>query len=87
MQLIRERVLMRFSIAPRVKDWEKQLRFWTKQHLAETYRSTNQPHAAQTLIEELVALRKTTTFMTDDVHQLAGGCRVIQACASSKRKF
>lgn len=72
MQLIRERVIMRFSIPPRVRDWEKQLRFWTKRHLAETYKSTNQSLAAQTMIEELVAF-KSDDIMTEDVHQLAGG--------------
>lgn len=72
MQLIRERIIMRISMPPRVRDWDKQLRFWTKRHLAETYKSMNQPLAAQKIIEELVAL-KSDDIMEEDVHLLAGG--------------
>jgi hypothetical protein len=85
MQLIRERVLTRFSVPPRVKNWEKQLRFWTKQQLAEGYRSTNQPQAAQPLVEELVRLKEDDDILTEDIHKLAGavqrqsGMRVVEA--------
>ena len=85
MQLIRERVIVRFQISPSVKNWEKQLRFWTKQQLAEAYRATNQPQAAQPLVEELVRLKEDDDILTGDVHQLAGavqsqsGMRVVEA--------
>ena len=85
MQLIRERVLMRYSVAPRVKNWEKQLRFWTKQQLIESYRATNQPQAAQPLVEELVRMKEDDDILTEDVHKLAGavqsqsGMRVVEA--------
>lgn len=85
MQLIRERVIMRYPIAPPVKNWEKQLRFWTKQQLIERYRSTNQPQAAQTLVEELVRMKEDGDILTEDLHKLAGavqlqsGMRVVEA--------
>lgn len=84
MRLIRERVITRFQVQPRVRNWEKQLRFWTKRHLAELYRTMNQPQTAQRLIEELVAM-KGDDIMAEDVHQLAGtvqaqsGMRVVEA--------
>ncbi|MDT4897526.1 MAG: hypothetical protein QOH25_2603 [Acidobacteriota bacterium] len=85
MQLIRERVIIRFQITPRVKNWEKQLRFWTKQQLAETYQAMKQPQAAQPIIEELVRMKDDDDIMAVDVHQLAGavqaqtGMRVVEA--------
>lgn len=85
MQLIRERVIIRFSVSPGVKNWEKQLRFWTKQQLIESYRLTNQPQAAQVLVEELVAMKDDDDILTEDVHTLAGavqrqsGMRVVEA--------
>ena len=85
MTLIRERILSRFPIQPRVRNWEKQLRFWTKKHLAELYRTLNQPHAAQIMVEQLVAMKADEDIMTEDVHQLAGavqaqsGMRVVEA--------
>jgi tetratricopeptide (TPR) repeat protein len=86
MQLIRERVIIRYSVAPPVKNWEKQLRFWTKRRLAETYQSMKQSQAAQKIIEELVAMKGDADIVTtEDVHQLAGavqaqsGMRVVEA--------
>lgn len=85
MQLIRERFIMRSQLPPRVKNWEKQLRFWTKQQLAEAYRSTNRSQAAQPLIEELVRLKEDDDILPEDVHHLAGavqsqsGMRVVEA--------
>jgi hypothetical protein len=70
---------------PPVKNWEKQLRFWTKKLLAELYRTTNQPHAAQSMVEQLVAMKADEDIMAEDVHQLAGavqaqsGMRVVEA--------
>jgi hypothetical protein len=84
MRLIGERVIIRSQVPPRVKNWEKQLRFWTKQHLAESYRSMNQPQRAQPILEELVAM-KDDDLMTEDVYKTAGavqaqtGMRVVEA--------
>src|ERR1044071_2637341 len=85
MRLIRERVIIRYSIPPRVKNWEKQLRFWTKRHLAELYRVMKQPQTAQRFIEELVVMKGDDDIVAGDVHNLAGavqaqsGMRVVEA--------
>jgi tetratricopeptide (TPR) repeat protein len=86
MRLISERVIVRYQIAPRAVNWEKQLRFWTKRQLAETYRATNQPQAAQPIVEELVSMKDADDIiLTEDVHALAGavqaqsGMRVVEA--------
>jgi hypothetical protein len=50
---------------------EKQLRYWTKRSLAETYNWMNRPLDAQPIIEELVAI-KGDDIVLEDVHQLAG---------------
>lgn len=73
MRLIRERVIVRYSVTPPVKNWEKQLRFWTKRYLAELSRTMNQPQMAQRFIEELVAMKGDADIVADDVHYLAGG--------------
>lgn len=66
-------LLNRFrSAGPSIKvNWEKQLRYWTKRSLADTYQRMNQSLAAQSLIEELVAI-KGDDILLQDVHQLAG---------------
>ena len=85
MALIRERVIRLYSVTPRVKNWEKQLRFWTKQRLAELYRVLGRPLSAQPLVEELVAMKGDDDITAEDVHQLAGavqaqsGMRVVEA--------
>jgi tetratricopeptide (TPR) repeat protein len=85
MRLIRERVIVRYSIPPRVSNWEKQLRFWTKRHLAELYRVMKQPQTAQRFVEELVGMKDDEDIITEDVHNLAGavqaqsGMRVVEA--------
>ena len=56
-------------------NWEKQLRFWTKRSLAETYQRTNQALAAQPLVEELVAM-KGDDILLEDIHQLAGAVQM-----------
>ena len=60
------------SVAISIKiNWEKQLRYWTKRSLIETYQQMNQPLAAQPLVEELVAM-KVDDILTNDIHKLAG---------------
>jgi len=60
------------SAGPPIKvNWEKQLRYWTKRSLAESYQQMNQSLAAQPLVEELVSI-KGDDILLQDVHQLAG---------------
>ena len=60
------------SAGPPIKvNWEKQLRYWTKRSLAESYQQMNQSLAAQPLVEELVSM-KGDDILLQDVHQLAG---------------
>jgi hypothetical protein len=56
-------------------NWEKQLRYWTKRSLAETYQRTNQALAAQPLVEELVGI-KGDDILLEDVHELAGAVQM-----------
>ncbi len=83
-KLIDERINRYRQMPPSIKvNWEKQLRYWTKRSLAETYQRMNQSLAAQPLIEELVAM-KGDDILLQDIHQLAGavqggsGQRVIE---------
>jgi hypothetical protein len=71
-RLVRQRGLRFLSIVPAKLNWEKQLRFWTKQRLAEAYQALKRPHEAQPLIEELVAM-KGDDILDQDAHHLAGG--------------
>jgi hypothetical protein len=80
-QLVRERVFRFLSMPPAQLNWEKQLRFWIKRGLAETYEAMRRPNDAQPLVEELVAMAGSD-IMTQDVHLLAGS---VQA-ASGQRK-
>ena len=60
------------SFGPPIKvNWEKQLRYWTKRNLAETYQWMNQSLAAQPFVDELVSM-KGDDILLQDVHQLAG---------------
>lgn len=60
------------SFGPAIKvNWEKQLRYWTKLSLAETYQRLNQPLAAQPLVEELLSM-KGDDITLQDIYHLAG---------------
>ena len=60
------------SIGPSFQiNQERQLRYWTKRRLAETYQAMDQSLAAQPLVEELVSM-KGDDILLEDVHQLAG---------------
>jgi hypothetical protein len=60
------------SIVPARKiNWEKQLRYWSKHALAESYKALNQPLAAQPLVEELTSMKGDDIEMSG-VHELAG---------------
>ena len=60
------------QVGPSIKvNEEKQLRYWTKRSLAETYQRISQSLLAQPLIEELVAMTGDEILL-QDTHQLAG---------------
>jgi hypothetical protein len=61
-------------------NWEKQLRYWTKRDLAETYKALNQPLAAQPIVEELVNMTGDD-FEAGDAHALAGA---VQAASGQR---
>ena len=60
------------AIVPARKiNWEKQLRYWSKHALAESYKALNQPLAAQPIVEELTSMKGDDIEMRG-VHELAG---------------
>ena len=69
---------------PRPLDWQKQLRYWTKEKLAAAYQRTAQSHLAQPLIEELIGA-KSDDLMSGKDYSLAGavqggsGARVVES--------
>ena len=71
-KLVNDRINRYLSVGPAIRvNLEKQLRYWTKRSLAETYQWMNQSLAAQPLVEELVSM-KGDDVLLEDVHQLAG---------------
>lgn len=70
------------TVPPR--DWEKQLRYWTKEKLASAYQTTGQSVLAQPLVEELVAT-KGDDIWRKEINSLAGavqsgsGARVVES--------
>jgi hypothetical protein len=72
------------SMPPRVGNYEKQLRFWTKKEIAKVYRLMGEPQNAQPIIEELNALDKSDIVETDVSYisgavQAQSGARVIES--------
>lgn len=83
--LINSRQMMLTSMPSRkIINYEKQLRFWTKTKLAETYKFLNEAQNAQPLVEELAALDKSD-IEASSVSRLAGavqmasGARVVES--------
>jgi hypothetical protein len=82
--LIASRKFRFVSVAPQIKNYEKQLRFWTKTTLAEVYNSLGEPQHAQPLVEELVSL-DMSDIVSHIPSQLAGavqsgsGARVVES--------
>jgi hypothetical protein len=71
-KLVEDLINRSLSVGPSINiNREKQLRYWTKRSLAETYQRTNQSLAAQPLVEELVSM-KGDDILLQDAHQLAG---------------
>ena len=66
------------------RNWEKQLRYWTKEKLASAYQTTGQSVLAQPLIEELAATkgddiwRKENNLLAGEV-QSGSGARAIES--------
>jgi hypothetical protein len=65
-------------------DWNKQMRYWTKEKLAAAYQRTEQAHLAQPLIEQLI-ISKNDDILSGKNFQLAGmvqsgsGARTVEA--------
>lgn len=53
------------------RNWEKQLRYWTKEKLASAYQTTGQSVLAQPLVEELVATKGDDIWLKE-INSLAG---------------
>lgn len=83
--LINSRRFRFVSMMPRIGNYEKQLRFWTKSKLAEVYKNANEPQNAQPLVEELAALDKSD-ILTENIEYLAGAVQAASG-ARSNRKF
>ncbi len=72
------------SVPPVIKNPEKQLRFWTKTALAETFKNMGEAHNAQPIVEELMNL-DTSDIMSAKPSRLSGmvqaqsGARVVES--------
>ena len=76
--------LSRASVPPRIGNYEKQLRYWTKKELADVYLKVGMAQDAQPLVEELTNTDKSD-ILADSAFQLAGaaqmasGARVVES--------
>jgi hypothetical protein len=82
-EIIWKYYLSKTSIPPVIGNYEKQLRFWTKTRLAESWREAGKSDKAQPIVEELAKLDKSD-ISVGDVSFLAGavqsqtGARVVE---------
>ena len=72
------------SIPPKIGNYDKQLRFWTKTALAENYKNINEPQNAQPIVEELTRLDKSDILSANPSYlagavQAASGARVVES--------
>jgi len=72
------------SVAPNIKNYEKQLRFWTKQALAENYKNIGEAQNAQPLVEELMKLDKSDIISSTPAYlagavQSSSGARAVES--------
>lgn len=71
------------AVDPQIGNYEKQLRFWTKTKLAETYHQIGEANKAQPLVEEIAKLDKSdiqawnTSYLAGAV-QADSGARVVE---------
>lgn len=84
--LIKSRRFRYVSIPPRIGNYEKQLRFWTKSELAETFRNLNESQTAQPIVEELAALDKSD-IVTENIHHLAGAVQADSGARAVESKI
>ncbi len=83
-ELINSYVFSYASMPPRIGNYEKQLRYWTKTELAEVFRRIEEPQNAQPIVEELARL-DTSDIMPGNAAYLAGavqmasGARVVES--------
>jgi hypothetical protein len=68
------------SVQPKIGNYEKQMRFWTKQSLAENYKNLGEPQSAQPIVEELTKLDKSD-ILSDNPTYLAGA---VQAASGAR---
>lgn len=72
------------SIPPQIKNYEKQLRFWTKTALAENYKNIGEAQNAQPIVEELTKLDKSDIISSTPAYlagavQDASGARAVES--------
>lgn len=84
--LIWKYYLSRISIPPVIKNYEKQLRFWTKTRLAESYLQTGEAGKAQPIVEELAKLDKSD-IVERDVSSLAGAVQSVSGARVVEKKI
>jgi hypothetical protein len=70
--------------SPKVINHEKQLRYWTKESLAENYKRIGEPQNAQPIVEELMSMDKSDIDETGSPRlagavQAASGARVVES--------
>jgi hypothetical protein len=70
-QLLEQKYRIHSNGAIRSIDWQKQMRYWTKERLAAAYQRTAQAPLAQPLIEELIA-NKSDDIFSQEIYGLAG---------------
>lgn len=83
---LRQRYPMHSNVGRPIEplDWQKQLRYWTKEKLAAAYQQTGRSQLAQPLIEELIGAR-SDDLMSQKDYSLAGavqggsGARVVES--------
>lgn len=74
------------SVPPVIKNHEKQLRFWTKTELAETFQNMGEAQNAQPIVEELMNL-DTSDIISSKPSQLAGAVQAQSGARAVESKI
>jgi len=77
---------LRLAVTPPHLNYEKQLRFWTKQHLAQSYQALHRPQEAQPIVEELMKM-KGEDVLSEDAAELAGSVQSQSGQRVVERQF
>ena len=85
-QLMYKYLIHSASGQPKVINYEKQLRFWTKTKLAEIYKNIGEPNKAQPIVEELAKLDKSD-IETGNVEYLAGAVQAVSGARMVEQKI